>query len=326
MAADIGRELHARGWRQGSLLSAASARLAWLRLRAVPAPAEPAAAGAVSSDAPVWALASEPLADDECLVIVTQTCDLTRAPDAEPYVEALRAYWTRDKGLIHAASWNSVRTFLLRRRQGADGAEEGLIADATCRVLLEKAALLALAPEVGVEENDPIAHGRFRRWLAQRYGRRAIDDALVAAVQRPVVEGLRKLRATDPLRRTLDAIREVRYVLHNDTAPYAVEFLLIPEERAPEDAPLDDESLAALAGRIAVWLEQGDQAVLVHWGLYPLTRLSAYDYLTAYPLPLDHYSESADPDEPPRGVSQGNCRAGPPHGRAPGPSRPESLS
>src|SRR5262245_49155149 len=146
-APHVGRELFEGGWRQGSLLNAASAQVAWLRLRSDTGSA--ARAVGPTTGAPAagpWAVTTEPFAADDQLVVVTQTCDLCQPPDREPYVEVVRAYWTRDKGIIHDASWNSVRRFLIQRRVADDGTEEGLIADATTRVQFEKAALLAVTP------------------------------------------------------------------------------------------------------------------------------------------------------------------------------------
>lgn len=46
-----------------------------------------------------------------------------------------------------------------------------------------------------------------------------LPDALVAAVQRPIVDAVRKLRPTDERRRILEGIREILFVVHDDGPP-----------------------------------------------------------------------------------------------------------
>src|SRR6266851_10018799 len=106
----VGERLHGLGWRQGSLFSGASARMIWLTRQ---------------DSSSEWDLHQRELDSDDYLLVVTQTCDLTRAPESEPYVEVIRAYWTADKAIIHEASFNSIRRFLIRRRQPASGSAEG---------------------------------------------------------------------------------------------------------------------------------------------------------------------------------------------------------
>jgi hypothetical protein len=84
--------------------------------------------------------------------------------------------------------------------------------------------------------------------------------------------------------------------------PYQVEMSLIPETGKSGPEALNEEGTAALADRFATWLEQRGEAVLIHWEVRDLYQMSAYDYLTGYPLPLEYYSEIEDPDEPTRSM------------------------
>ena len=67
------------GWAQGCLLSAQSACVSWL------------ARGESDSDAQ-WGIKTSHLADDEFLIVVSQTCDLLKPPEKETIVETLRAF------------------------------------------------------------------------------------------------------------------------------------------------------------------------------------------------------------------------------------------
>lgn len=177
----VGEELIRCGWHQGSLLPAVSAQKSWLALKSI-------------EETPLtWRLQQELLEENNLLMIVSQTCDIKRAPTQEPYVEAVRAFWTNDRNIIHEAGKNSIRHFLVFRRITTLGIVEGLIADATVRVQIEKAALLQLTPLMGFNESNKITQRRLRRWLAKRYNRPALSDELVIALQRPIVKAIGKL-------------------------------------------------------------------------------------------------------------------------------------
>ncbi len=290
----VGDELIRRGWCQGSLLPAASAQKSWLVFKSVEvtphnrqeAESEPASSG-------TWILQQELLDETDLLLIVSQTCDIKRSPTQEPYVEAVRTYWTDDRSVIHEAGKNSVRRFLLFRRTSTPGAVEGLIADATVRVQIAKAALLEFTPLTGFNENNKMLQRRLRQWLTKRYNRPALPDDLVIAVQRPIVKAIDKLRATDDRHRILDGISELLFIPYNETIPYQIDMLFIRDERV--DAPeVSDEDAAKLASWIADILKRGGNAELVHWEILSTKNISVYDYSNAYELPTDQYSLDED--------------------------------
>lgn len=43
-----------------------------------------------------WIRREDALRDDDCLVVVSQVCDIVTKPDVEPYVEVARAFWLTD--------------------------------------------------------------------------------------------------------------------------------------------------------------------------------------------------------------------------------------
>jgi hypothetical protein len=286
---NIGEELIHRGWRQGSLLKAMSAWKMYLVLKpSQEVVQEEKETTHISKPQERWELQQETLDEDDYLVVVSQTCDIERPPKHEPYVEVVRAYWTTERSIIHEAGKNSFRRFLLQRRTNG-GKEEALIADATVRILVEKASLLKCTPLSGFKENDTIAPRRFRQWLAKRYDRPALPDELVLAVQKPIVKAIGKLQTTDALHDILDGISQMLFLPPINMLPYQIELLFIREERSGFPV-VSIEDTAKLAGWIADVLKKGGNAGLSHWELLSLKEISAYDYANAYELSLDQYS------------------------------------
>jgi len=144
---------------------------------------------------------------------------------------------------------------------------EALIADATVRIQIEKAALLSVAPLVSFKQSDTITPRRFRQWLAKRYDRQALPDVLVNAVQKPIVKAVDKLHEMDDRHRILDGISEILFLLRGDSTPYQIDILFIRDERS--DAPLvNEEDAAKLAGWIADVLRKG--------GAHPLSPFPSF--------------------------------------------------
>lgn len=288
---NVGKELIRLGWRQGSVLKAASAQKSWLVLNISQGILPDQTNDVISSD--VWSIQQENLDPNDFLVIASQTCDIQRSPRLEPYVEALRAYWTSERNIIHEAGKNSIRRFLIQRRNDSDGKVEGLIADATVRIQIAKNSLVGLTPLANFEENDRITSRRFRKWLAGRYDRPAIPDDLVLSIQKPIIKAISKLHPKDEKNDILDGIREILFLPQNKTAPFLIDMLFIRHEtnHAPE---VSDENAAKLAGWISDVLKKGGNAELAHWDILSLKQISAYDYAHAYELPTDQYSLNQD--------------------------------
>jgi hypothetical protein len=285
---DVGIELIRRGWDQGCLLKGTSAQKTWLSLRTNEAQ-DTHSIHPISTSINTWHLQQELLADEDFLIVISQTCDILRSPRLEPMIEVARAYWTSERNIIHEAGKNSVRRFLIQRRDINIGEIEALIADNTVRIQIEKASLLKISPIAAFKEGDTVTPRRFRRWLAKRYDRPALPDDLVIAVQKPIVKAISKLHETDPLNHVLDGISEILFFPHNETVPYNIDMVFIREERI--NAPvIDDEGAAKLAGWIGETLRKSRQAELIHWEMLSLKQISVYDYTNAYELPTDQYS------------------------------------
>jgi hypothetical protein len=265
-AANLGRQLLEMGWRQGTLLAAPPNSTVNKR-----------AGGA-------WQ--TETSTTDGSLVLATQTCDVVRDAAKEPTVEFLRAYWTDEKSKISEDKKNSNRLFLLRIEERA-GVTWGLVADATTRMFVGKASLLGESPQAGCL---PERERGFQRWLARRYDRPAVPDALDKAVHQPVVNGLREeRRRSSRVSSLLDGVAEVRYVVEHDGPPFEVAIFFVPE-----DGTLHAPITGADAEEVSAWFMSAigstGEARVVKWEVWPLDEVSVADYFAATPLSLYEFS------------------------------------
>jgi hypothetical protein len=195
-------------------------------------------------------------------------------------VEVLVVTRVTDRGQLHQArKGNSARRFLL-----SEDAEAGLIADACRRALVAKGSLLngAFSPILGPP--DAPARVRFSEWLARRYDRPAIPQLHVNAVQKPLVRAIEK--ASKEMKLRLDAIDEMLFRASRDGAPFAVDFVMLSDDRE-----LDPEDAAEVAG----WLEETLLAAGfvsdVQVAFRTPATLSLHDYTELTRLELDHFSE-----------------------------------
>jgi len=293
----VGAELIQRGWRQGSWFEANSAPKPWLALsdqQELPQEEGDSPDNAAASGN--WILHYELLDRKDKFIVSSQTCDIQRSSMQEPYIEVIRGYWTSDRSIIHQAGKNSPRFFLMQRRLADDPKEEALIADATIRIQIEKATLLAHSPQSSFRANDKTTPYKFSAWLARRYNRPALPDTVVNAIQKPVVKAIDKLPSTDGLHRILDGVDEILFALQNDRVPFQVDMIFLRDERSY--APyVRDEDAARLGGWIANALQKGNQAELVHWDILSRREISVHDYAHAYELPLDYYTSWDDGPE-----------------------------
>jgi hypothetical protein len=289
----VGVILIQQGWCQGSLLEAASASRSWLTLRDHQ---DGQGSPSASASQDIWILRQALLDAEDVLIVASQTCDIQRSAAQEPYIEVIRGFWTSDRAIMHQAGKNSSRLFLMQRRSESDVREQALIADATTHLQIEKAALLAFTSQSSFKENDRITPRKFSEWLARRYNRPALPDAIVNAIQKPVVRGIDKLSASDRLHRILDGIDEILFIPANESVPFLVDMIFIRDERS-DSSHVSDEDAARLGNWIAELLLKGKEAELSHWEILGRNEISVYDYSTAYELPLDYYTSWEDSAE-----------------------------
>lgn len=285
----VGIKLIQQGWMQGSLLRSELAP----KLYTVQTLVSQEMTENIEISAPLisnqWKTKEVTLDENDLLVIVSQVCDIQKAPDKEPYVEAVRAYWTNERDIIHQAKRNSIYYFPLRERNISNNRKEALIVDLRHRLLIEKESLSKCQPESYFDEENTVTPRRFRQWLGRRYLRQALENELVIAIQQPVVNAIRKLSSGDPLHDTLDSLREIRFFLLNETAPYQIEMLFLFDGDS-EKPPFTYEEAARLGNWMDVILKSEGKIASYTWQWYSTQAISVYDYENAYELPLHEFS------------------------------------
>src|SRR5260221_6756087 len=87
----VGVVLIQRGWRQGSLLETTSAPKPWLALSDQQY-IDQEKIGSSSNTTPPgsWILNQEALDADDVLIVASQTCDIQRSSEQEPFIEVIR--------------------------------------------------------------------------------------------------------------------------------------------------------------------------------------------------------------------------------------------
>lgn len=128
---------------------------------------------------------------DDRVMVLTQTCDLTKPAEALPQVEVARVFATTNQRTVaQAQDFGSARFFRL------DAADDGsaLVLDYGQRALVEKGVLRAVSPDNDLVLGwDGAQREKLARWLGQRYARPAIPDDDYELITRPVRDAWRSL-------------------------------------------------------------------------------------------------------------------------------------
>lgn len=285
----VGIQLIQQGWMQGSLLRSELAPKVYTVQTLIRQEVAENIETNMSRTFNQWKTKEVRLDENDLLVIVSQACDIQKTPDKEPYVEAVRAYWTNERDIIYQAKRNSIYYFPLKERIISNNRKETLIVDLRDRLSIEKESLLKCQPESYFDGENTVVPRRFRQWLGRRYLRQALENELVIAIQQPVVNAIRKLSSEDPLHSTLDNLREIRFFLLNEGAPYQIEMLFLFDEDS-EPSPFTYEEAAKLGNWIDVILKSEGKVASYTWQRYSTQEISVYDYENAYELPLHEFS------------------------------------
>lgn len=282
----LGEHLYNSGWRQGVLLPP----LPWSVIYRIDDPLSKIArtakrqAGQVTTsaatDLPLQGLgvASGITRREDYLVIASQDCDLVRSVSEEPNIVAMRAFVTENSSILRYADSNSSRYFLLDRKQG-------LVAESSFMVLIEKPVLLNFIPESGA--CDSATQERFARWIAHHFDRPAFDDDIVGAVIKPILDNLAWMQKnTDPALDAMDDVKELRLAKIVGKPPFDVRLLfIIPEDGLPDNGV----ALAQLVSHIRTWFNPL-AAHLVAWDARHLREISVGDYLDTQQIYLEQYT------------------------------------
>jgi len=279
----LGQRLVDAGWKQGVLLPPVSSSVVFLPSHALTGIAKrakdsPPADTTNVADSPSHSVASGILRKTDAFVVISQTCDIKRAENDEPTVLAMRVYTTDNDRTLSAAASNSARTFLL-------DPDRRLVVDATMLSVIEKPVLETVIPRPGAPNAS--VERRFARWVAARFSRYAFPDPIVAAVTRPILDGLHKLQqAGGPDLTALDPLEEIHVAPTAGDPPYDVSLLfIVPETGLPDGGA----GLARIVGHIDGWLTPG-LARLASWDAVHYGELSVRDYFDHEKLQLDEYT------------------------------------
>lgn len=282
----LGEYLYDSGWRQGVLLPP----LPWSVIYRSDDPLSKIArtakrqAGQVdisaATDLPLHGIgiASGITRKEDRLVIASQDCDIVRSLSEEPNIVAMRAFTTENSNILKYADSNSSRYFLLDRRRG-------LVTESTVMVLIEKPVLLNFTPEPGAF--DSATQERFARWIAHHFDRPALDDDVVGAIIKPILDNLSQMQKNgDPELEALDTVKEVRIAKIVGKPPFEVRLLFIIPQEGLSDKGV---ALAQLVSRIRTWFNPL-AARLVAWDARHLYEISVGDYLDTQQIYLEQYT------------------------------------
>lgn len=270
----LGAKLFGAGWRQGVIFRSPALRLLGM---------DAAAPGSDEAQAQF----TRRLKPNEACVLVTQDCDLVAEDSEEPHVEALLCKpFKLGSQFLARIERNSARYFQVDPARG-------LVAQAKYRLLLTKQALCGITPSPWPGSQERLA--RFVQWLARRYDRPALPDAMVKVFQWPVEQALAGLDANHPtiglaLSR---AIHEVRVNLPaSEVPPFDLQLVFLTRS-----GELSEEELGAIdAAADAIW--RNIDPDLVH--LQPPHRIlsaehmTLAEYLATRPLFLEYLSYDGD--------------------------------
>ncbi len=261
---EIGRQLIERGCRQGSLVKGVPARTPVLKKAAD------------------WAH-SESVHDGAAFVVASQDCDVDARTKDEQCVEVMVARWTGKKSEIDTArKGNSWRLFLLQEGDG-----QALVADARLRTWVEKTSLAEAQSFETVL--DPGRARRFARWVAGRYDRPALDDRVVIALQRPIVESVLDARKKNQeLWRLLDGlVDEIRFAVPQGDPPWPrLDFIFLLED----GAQLAGDGRRELLGWLQAVVVGARATAECHAAVETPSSISLRHYLDTERLPLDYLS------------------------------------
>lgn len=215
----------------------------------------------------------------ERLVLVTQDCDITAKTADEPYVEALLCDTMSEK-FASRIDRNSARYFLV-------DPTTRLVAHARYRVVVAKEALVSLTPTPW--PGSPDRFDRFVRWLARRYDRPAIPDALVNVFQHPIEDALEALDEASPAVGAAfsRALHEVRVNLPEDEQPpFDVQLVfLIKREGLTND---EADSLFTAFDAIQSALDPSLVMLNPELRVITLDEISMAEYYATRPLFLEY--------------------------------------
>lgn len=259
----FGEALFDLGWRQGALFTAPVA-YSWNSPTETGEPEQ----------------SIRPVKPSERLVLITQDCDVVAPVSREPFVEALICQTANSAEYLARIDRNSARQFVI-------DPERHLVAAARYRVQIAKELLANTRPEPW--PSGPERFGRFVRWLARRYDRPALPDALVNYLQQPVSHALGQLHERSPAigRAFSAAVTEIRVNLPESVdPPFSVELVFLVASRSLTGDDL--QAIGAAMSAINDGVDRQFMQLVAQPRILSHEEMSVAEYFATRPLFLDN--------------------------------------
>lgn len=266
--------------RQGDVLDVAKLAM----LFSPDAPAHVTETEGVPSEEPVMTM--EQRLKSGLSVVVSQTCDLRRLPDIEPYLLIAPLTAVSGKTYDDAAMDLSVRYFAYPEITGHEDKDK-LVVDMRAVSSLEKTALLS--PHI---ERVPCPLTDPRRqalcfWLGQRFGRTAFPVEVDNQVIKPIEQAVKRVRENS----AFDGFfASVIYIgLSWTPGRTYCSLLLLTDSARREQHSIGSNDVEAATGRLKkaldYFIRDGDYTIIAN--VHDVAEVSAAELLTHYQLRLD---------------------------------------
>ncbi len=264
----LGDWLFEAGWRQGTMFSATSVCFVLNKL------------SDLDANEPV-AIQRRKTKSDEKFVLITQDCDIKASEDREPYVEVLLCKCQKQKFLARVGP-NSARHFVI-------DFDRGLVAEAMYRVSIAKQVLKTLMPEPWPSSAKRLE--MFVRWLARRYDRPALPDAMVEVFQKPIEHTFMHFAEEypDTMLAFSKTVHEIRINLPTtEDPPFDLQLTLLISSDGLSGEQADAVDIIAKAIRASL----DPKEVHLHPEVRILTeeRISMAEYYVTRPLFLENHT------------------------------------
>ncbi|HEX8229806.1 MAG TPA: hypothetical protein VF826_10910 [Chloroflexia bacterium] len=269
----IGSNLWDHGWRQGSMFYASSACLAWNTF-----PADNSKASLT--------VEQRNLGDSELFIVATQDCDIVAPATKEPFIEAFHCTVELDQNQLGLLDRNSARWFVVQP-------SSSIVANAMDRILFSKYALTKLKPIPW--SSGHVRLQRYIGWLARRFDRPAIPDALVSVFQKPVEKVFENLvkRQPDTIAVFNRAVSQMRINIPSSIVPpFDIQIILLT--RDDNLSAEEHDAILVVTKAIRDRIDRQQIRLLPDAWIVTEAGISLADYNSSRPLALDYLTYQGD--------------------------------
>lgn len=274
-------------FRQGDVLDVA--RMAWLF-----SPDHPLNPDEEEVDAGEPVVVQGRLSSSGLAVIVSQTCDIWRLPDVEPFLTLCSLVELDEGRYAEAQQGLSVRYFPYPEIPGHEG-KERLAVDGRLFFSLEKPALLSNHIEHLECPLPGPRRGALRTFLAQRLGRPDLPDEIIEHLVGPVEQAVKRIHGNGGFERFFASV--IYYgIAWTPGAAGASVLVLTSQARRQKNKVSDDDVIAAhkrLRAALGHWMRDSPYEAEIQ--IHDADLVPAVEVLRHVDLRLD--LEGANLDE-----------------------------